>query len=463
MESSKAMFISSLMDDLWKKLYRESSCRSEELKELIEQQKSIWTPPSVFEKCCPRWLANGKQDIALGSSQGAKSHSLACPGGCHKVHPSITLFFDSEKSLTLAILSHRLDPFILYLEQRVSQGTARRKTSLYYEIDGFVRENRSKMRLQQIFGSHLVDLALGALQDSDLAQKNYLEKEMFKKQRKTKICPSIAQLQESLEICFLHGLDEYLDVMSIYCFGRSSKSCRQIANCMARKRMKETRLIVSPLVDGHFLDGYSVFRRSDHLPTVFQKEQGRLVEYTECDSIVCNSQGGGVFAPCIESSADFEWSCEELSFQTLERDWGDIGVHEYIGQKLVVYWECSDADLSGGRKQNSKDCRNLPFVRFRLNASPKRGSKKWSLPFLTFEINVLSSGSEQIDDVTVSFRGLSSLVQIKMDFLCLVRAYASSIENELYASHKKIEEVRPLLSNEKVYLREIQEAASLGT
>lgn len=459
------MFVTSVIDEWWKKFDPGYCNRRQEAFDwecFIERQQLIWTPRHLFEKSCPRWLATGKR-FRQGDSQLlliGKEWS-ACPGGCHKAHPSITLFFDTEQNLTVATLSYILDPFTLYLDRLVQNNTARCKTPLYYELDGYIRENLTKMRQHQGFGSHLVEVAIGALEASDNAQRHQLETVATKKKNST----SYHQLEEVLEICRLHRLEDDLDVMSIYCMRRASKSLGRVASRIAKQRMQKTILSISPLVDGSSLAGFSVFRRILQSDTIIQTEHGRLVEYASCEDIVCSptTEGCGKFKPFPRTKDTFSWNCEELSFANLEREWGDICFQEYLGQKLIASWPAGDVDIpevnerKGGEQLNT----SVPLVDIRLDATPSQGIKTWPMPFIKFKLEVLKSRALQRDEVTVNFSGRVRVVRIDMNFLCLVRAYARTLEASLESRRLQIEESRPLLENEKAYLQEVRQAASL--
>lgn len=467
---SEKMFVTSIIDE-WLKNLDPGGCNRRQQEAFdwdcfIERQQLIWTPPQIFDKSCPRWLATGGKRFLQEDScflPIGKGWS-ACPGGCHKAHPSITLFFNSEQNLTVATISHRLDPFTLYLDRLVQNDTARCKTPLYYELDGYIRENLTKMRQHQGFGSHLVEVAMGALEASDNAQRQHLEAAVAAR-KKNSTSSSYDQLEEVLEICRLHRLEDDLDVMSIYCMRRTSKSMGRVASRIAKQRMQKTRLAISPLVDGSSLAGFSVFRRILHSDTIIQTEQGRLVEYASCEDIVCSptttEECCGEFKPLPSTKDTFSWNCEELSFaNSLQREWGDIGFHEYLGQKLIASWLAGDVDIPEANERNGDQSNSVPLVGIRLNTTPSQGVKTWPMPFINFKLEVLKSRALQKDEVTVNFSGRVRLVRIEMNFLCLVRAYARTLEASLESSRRQIEESRPLLEHEKAYLQEVRQAAS---
>jgi hypothetical protein len=464
---SVEMFVTTVIDEWLKKLDPGGCNRRQEAYEwdcFVERQQLIWTPPHLFDKCCPRWLATGKR-FRQGDSgfQAIGKEWSACPGGCHKAHPSITLSFDSEQNLTVAAISHRLDPFTLYLDRLVQNDTARCKKPLYYELDGYIRENITKMRQNQGFGSHLVEVATGALEASDNAQRQHLEA-VVAATRKKNSTSYYDQLEDVLEICRLHRLEDDLDVMSIYCMQRTSKSMGRIASRLAKQRMQKTKLVVSPLVDGCSLAGFSVFRRILHSDTIVQTEHGRLVEYASCENIICSptTEECDKFKPVPSTKDTFCWNCEELSFANLKREGGDIGLHEYLGQKLIASWLAGNVDVPELAERKGGQSNSVPLVGIRLNATPSQGVKTWPLPFIKFKLDVLKSRADQRNEVSVNFNGRIRLVRIDMNFLCLVRAYARTLEASLESRRLQIEESRPLLEHETAYLREVRQAASLG-
>jgi hypothetical protein len=191
------MFVASVLDEWWRhfgggcdrmdgshprRRYNAKRLGSPEWDEFVKQQRMVWTPPDLFEQCCPRWLASGRLQ-EFGHTTGAttthpseddETQEWPCTGCCNKRHPSITLFFDEKRTTTIAVLSHRLDPFTIILDGRVEEGSAIRKSPLYYELKGYLRENLSQLRRHHEHGGlgpHLVKVAMGALKKSDTVQK----------------------------------------------------------------------------------------------------------------------------------------------------------------------------------------------------------------------------------------------------------------------------------------------------
>jgi hypothetical protein len=422
----------------------------------------------LFEKCCPKFLAGGDQTSFR--SVRLKDGNWSCPGGCNKVHPTITLFFDSEKSRTVAILSFRLNPFTTYFERRMKEGSAISKSPFYYELDGYVRENLHQLREKNdLFGDHLVKAALGALKESDDAQRAVLEQAHRTRKHATR---SFEMLEEVLQICRLHRLSEDLDVFSIHCMQKTNKMFRRIANPIAEQRMRDCQFVVKPLVDGHFISGYSVFRRArgNGTPrhTVIEREQGRMVEYAVCPSIVCHEDSPGRYLPCKEqqigdvtASSEFSWGCEELSFANLEREWGDIGVNEYIGQKILVQWRRNSVDIPGDGRF-STTCADLPVFDLRLTYTAQKPEiLQFSAPLFRLKLDLKRMNAIQVDEVTVSFQGNARILECNTNFMFLVSAYARSFRHALEEKHEQILKTRPLLRHELSFLKEVQMAESL--
>jgi len=432
-------------------------------------QKSVWTPPELFEKCCPRFLGAGGDGQELFHSIRRKDGTWSCPGGCNKIHPTITLFFDTEKLHSVAILSVPLDPFNKYFNSRVKDGSAVCKTPFYYELDGFVRSNLNKLKEQKLFGNHLVKVAMGALRESDLAQSAALEKEHHKQCHAKR---SFDRLEEVLQICRLHRLGEDLDVLSIHCMQKTSRVFRRVATPIAEQRMRVCQFVVTPLVDGYFLSGYSVFRRHQGATnTVVEREQGRMVEYAVSPSFLFHqdTETPGRFTARKnekhleddrgndeENLAQFSWACEELSFANLEREWGDIGVHEYVGQKVRVHWRRGEVDIPD--QDCSTSTADMPVVDIRLNGAPQFSTSLFSL-----NLELQRMDATQVDEVTVCFEGQARIPEMWTSFEFLVACYSRNLENVLAARNEEILKTRPLLRHEQEFLKEVREIAAVAT
>mmetsp|Transcript_30515 Transcript_30515/g.74108 ORF Transcript_30515/g.74108 Transcript_30515/m.74108 type:complete len:653 (+) Transcript_30515:293-2251(+) len=596
----------------------------------MARQKETWTPPDLFDKCCARWLAGGGggrlfdfhdhhhhhhrynshdgthqshnnssissfdsllSHSTFGSSSSSSSSSTTlpgssnyhhcrlkngrwtCNGGCNKLHPTITLFFDASNQKTLAVLSCRLDPFVKYFDSLVDMGVAACKTPYLYELDGYVRQNLHYMTSEQeyqqhqyrsskernnsskknnqhrptpLFKGHLVKVAMGAIEESDAAHRDVLELEHH--HRGGHICPlsnNSSQgpsnqerwselVDDVLDVCLLNDLEEHLDVLTLHCMTRTNTKLRTVATKIIEKRLSETEIVISPFVDGCYMAGYSVFRREQALrKTIIQREHGgRMIEYAVCLPIVCKStsnknHSNDPAVPCCHRRNDdeklknngkamktelsavdshthdpvllghnkltfrtlddtndrFDWDCEELSFANLERDWGDICVHEYIGQNVNIYWRRSKVDMinfqesatdtksvsfaSTASASSSTSSTTLPcdlqFFNVHLSTSKKGpvNINEFSMPHFNLKMDVEQMDATQVDEVTVRFRGKARVVGCQMDFLCLVATYARSLEPKLLRQLKKIEKTRPLLSHELEFFKYVQKASGL--
>ncbi|VEU36836.1 unnamed protein product [Pseudo-nitzschia multistriata] len=524
------MFVTNLLADWWG---RQESNRNVEqdgstYKDFLDHQKTIWIPSELYEKCCPRFLVGGV-------SQRNKKGQFVCVGKCCKIHPTIMLYFDAAKSCTIATLSYRLDPFVRYLDRRVQDGSAVVKSPYYYELDGYVRDNLHRLRYQQrLFGGHFVKVAIGALKESDAAQSKLLEeahlRQLMRRHRPCNLSSNsfsdkesasacvalgieprshqgVERLEMALEICRLWGLGDHLDVLSIDCMLKTSHFFRQLAVPMAEERVNDCEFVVTPLVDGHYTSGYSVFRRgNDDQPRIFEREHGRLVEYAVCPSVLyCQKRygsqaipsgkcmreinKGGRYFPSLHSSVDFRrssnrnekvkpelptgfsWACEELSFANLELECMDIGLREYIGQKINIQWRRTEVDdpgfqrdYSSFRDEKSTGSSDTPEQVFcvKLGWAPtKNGIVDISVPHFGVKLHIPRNSMSQVDDVTFTYKGTAQVLECKSDFTFLVAAYARSLQPYLIARHQQIETHRPLLRHEQEYFEEVQKAASL--
>ena len=562
-----------------------STSNSSTYEEFLEHQKKTWTPIELYEKCCPRFLAGG------GSKQ-TKNGQFVCAyagsGGrrrrCDKIHPTITLYFDATKQCTIATPSQRLDPFLEYLDRRVGEKSAVAKSPYYYELDGFVRDNLHRLRHQQrLFGGHLVKVALGALKESDAAQAALLEDSHLRRhlrrhrrghgrgnrncnpsfppsdrcfddsakfalscsssssmETKTKSSASspsyyqaVERLETVLEICRLWGIGDHLDVLSIDCMLQTSRVFRKVAIPMAQQRVRDCKFVVTPLVDGHYATGYSIFRRgaNDNRRKVFEREHDRLVEYAVCPSMVLLHCGEEIEGDNQESSSDnknipasrnttamsgrylpefrarsnvgsssnrndtetkgsagFSWACEELSLANLELECMDIGLHEYMGQKVIVRWRRCEVDIPNPRHASARDddendrdrdyirasttsvaryessptSADQPVFRLVLGWAPRKvGIVDLSVPHFALKLDVSKNCASQVDDVTFSYEGNARILECRADFCFLVAAYARSLQPYLATEHRQIETKRPLLRHEKEFLGHVQNATSL--
>jgi len=373
--------------------------------------------------------------------------------------PIVTLFYDSEKNLSVAVLSRKTESLEVYFQCRVARGTAFQRSPLYYELRGYVRENLLKIRRHEGFFPHSIVVALGALESSDRAQKSELMEEHWQRLRqrhgqRLENRPDPILLENVLEIARLHRLTEDLDIMSLYFMRRTSKLFGRIAAKISRDKMQKISLKLTPFVDGTVVSGYSRFVRRSSSRLVHANESGVMIEYEKCNEIVCDAIAPGVFVP-RGSSPHFSWQCEEIALANLHRWWGDIVIRDYVGHKLVLSWlvDPSSADATLFKHDY------VPLTVIQLEASPKTGRRSYVASLARITINIsASSSSSVLDDVTFSYNGNATVEKIDLEFLCLVRACARSLIAKLMTENQLRLE-RPMLDHEIRYLAHVKQAA----
>jgi len=465
---------------------------------------------SFFTRMFSKWFArHGEGTSSAGHSFAQTKKKVSSPVA--------TLFFDGDKKMTIAVLSRHVESLEVYFQCRVEQGTAYPRSPLYYELEGYIRENYTKIcRHWQkgCFGMtgdlDTVVLAVGSLEASDKAQRNELmeEREARLKQlharneheEEEKNIVSLARLEEVLEIARLHRLTDDLDVCSIYFMTTTSKLFGRIAARIVQDRLKETHLTLTPFIDGVTVSGYSTFAREESNRLVKCTEQGRAVEYQQLPGIdLFSSSSSGefcVFGGRKETSSDavsngrFSWKCDEIAFENLHRWWGDIVVRDYVGQKLVLSWNLhpGTADAleyyrsnapNNHRGMSTKGTVTLGTVR--VESSPPTGRhQNWPLypccssafhgeslsqrrraTTSSVILDVERSKSIPIDDVTTSYSGTILVHKVRLDFVWLVRASAQFALQRIRSNYRHIEESRPLLPHEIEYLGHVEAIAAL--
>ena len=279
--------------------------------------------------------------------------------------PTVTLFYDGVKRLTVAVLARATASSGLqrYLDGRADQGSAYQVSPLYYELEGYVRENLFEIRKQLssqnddatgCCDESSVSVAIGSLEESDQAQRQELQEKAEEASRtRSQGCDAVDAhtLEAALEIARLHRLNEDLDVLSIYFLRQVSKVFGRVAVKIAHSRLRSIQLVAIPYIDGMMVSGYSKAVRRDGTPMklVRHSEGGRLVEYEECAAIrllpIGTPVACGQYAPSSPTTeGSFSWQCEEIALAQLHRWWGDIAPPDYVGQKLVLSWEAGGAD-----------------------------------------------------------------------------------------------------------------------
>lgn len=376
--------------------------------------------------------------------------------------PIVTLFFDDLKNVTIACLSRKCKALEVYLQCRVAQRSALQRSPLYYELDGYVRDNFVKIRRQKGFYPESIVVAMGALKASDNAQRKGLMEDRLSRLQKhhgksLDHHTSNDLLERALDIARLHRLEDDLDVISIYCMRLTTKTFGKIAARLAKNRLdNNTALLLSPHVDGTLVSGYSKFVRGESSRLVRATENGRTVEYQKCNDIamVPSIHFPGILVPRHENTSTFAWQCEEIALANLHRWWGDIVVRDYVGHKMALSWLPGLVDSLPSQRSR------LPLATVRLEACPDRGHQMVMTPLIRIHLQVTESEARTShDDATTSYKGSSNVQQVELQFPCLVRAAARAALDEM---EKRKRVVRPLLDHEADYLRILRDASKFG-
>lgn len=461
-------------------------------------------------RCLPdrwRWWPLVRGDSFIGNSQEGKPDEGIEEVKLATAQSQVILFFDVAKQRTIAVLSSSMKELVSeYFQCRVAQGTATSQSPLYYELDGYLRENWTQLRHQKGIGLQFtVIVAVGALEASDKAQSEILEKQEKEIMASTrqKQQPNVSEgdpslFESALEICRLHRLGEDLDVFSVYCLGRTgNRICRQIAISLATQRLRQAQLELIPLVDGCPIGGLSTFMRlqSDRNNDTFIQYGGRPMEYVQFPSIpltLASDTCPNKFIP--KQAADdaditvISWGCIELAFSNLEQWWGEC--KEYSGQKLQIRWQPSEVDIvktprasqstnqhppndesqlpvdaqaeqQGHAQQLHCNNKYLDIACLRIEGEVPKQLKKWTASrFCSITLRILESQVTQLDDVEMCYRGSLQFVQAHVDFRALVRAYVKKLLVGLQQEKERIEEQRPLLSRERNYFQAVERAAA---
>jgi hypothetical protein len=182
-----------------------------------------------------------------------------------RLDPMVTLFYDTIKKLTVAVLSQHVDPALtMYLEARLRDGSAYRVSSLYVELEGYIRENRCHI-LQHLSETErdyddetAVTVAIGSLEQSDDAHRQEMEAE------RQVHCDSQQPVDEStlekvLEVACLHRLNEDLDVMSWRCEEIALANLHRWWGDISLPDYEGQKLLLSWVVEPSSVDGMDHF------------------------------------------------------------------------------------------------------------------------------------------------------------------------------------------------------------
>lgn len=223
-----------------------------------EEQRKVWTPPSLLEKCCMQWLAHGPtRTVRSGSNLASVAYRGCC--GCLKEHPKIAL--DFMEGVATASISHAFDPFVQLFTQLPE---AVKVQPLTYQLKNGLLSDHYETIKQKV-GAHLVSIEPKALAASRRYYEKQLEQnEMQREAKRRKVLGGAAPtdvLLTVLEICYNHSLCDHLDVADIAWMRTTCKSSMgKIAARMARDRMRGIKLSYtsySPSWDTDF-DGFEM-------------------------------------------------------------------------------------------------------------------------------------------------------------------------------------------------------------
>jgi hypothetical protein len=494
----------------------------------LGEQRKIWTPSHVFNRCCVRWLAdgdfNGEEDFDGYSSGDSdyydSSFRNGCKGGsrCTGDHPKITLSFDRKQNVTLATISHQLDPFCNYFSQRCAEETARPQSAMVYKLGGFLRPNLTK--LQENFSSHLITVSRKAVASSDRAQAKMQER-IAKRVRIEQ--PVFDRLEEVIDIALLHRLASDLDPISILCMSRTCRMFLKKARQIASQRLRSTRLSITPLVDGmeqhgqSKMNGYDSerFERSGDDCIVWRYDKRNMIDLVFAEQ----DDENGVFCPTDQdtSSSTFSWKSNILPSriwrQEEDDDYSRMGCddNDYVGQHFKLYWHPDPHDGVEVPKRNHGN-HQLPslgvFVgKVDLGITPPEGVTRKRLEvkcgrsnaetaYIEYEVLRSSEREIEMDDTSddeiesdeseednthgeskeehfchakderstqsrkmYEFAGQASFKRLKINFSTLLSIVALQHLNKLKGEYDTIMKTRPLRPAEVEMMAVVQKAA----
>lgn len=471
----------------------------------LAEQRAIWTPQSVFSRCCVKWLADGREsfdEYGLDDEYGFRN---GCDGRCGRDHPIITLRFDKQQNCTTATLSHDFD---IFRQRILDDDRGWPVSATCYTMQGFLRENRTHLASGR-FGAHLVVVAKGALEASDEAQE--LQRQRLERDasaaKVTKLTTA-ATLGSVLRALTNRGpaevarvrLGDLIDLFGLFEMRRTSKDFRQAAETIASERLQSAKFTITPLVDGmekhgeDLLDGFD--SETDEIAGDLECLQRWA--YKKCDNIElapCRSGGGSGAMSAMGSTRlprgkycaaagvePFTWSSNRLKNghrdEAVRFEAWDKFDEDYCGQKLVVRWHPGPQDgVQAGPRvgiyNQIKPTLGVQVVSFELGSDPHLGRhhKESGLGGIsvTYEVTgcVLTKfarerdhddESEDEEAGEVQHSGGARVVDLSVDFGCLVRLHAIQLQRSVKREHQRLQKTRPLTVFEKSYAKEIQSA-----
>lgn len=456
----------------------------------LDEQRQKWLPRHVFNRCCVKWLADGPLSYE-GEYDDPYSCRNGCRGDCGREHPTIELDFDTGRNITTATLTHpELAPFRQYFQQCIDNGTAWVRDRSSYDLNGFLRENQTKLRRQDNFGSHLVTIAAGALEASDAAQLQALEEPPAKRPKTTGL-ENTSLFEDTMNVVNLSGtFEEDLDLFSIYNLRETSKFFRRMAMQIATNRLKTAKFYIMPLINGMIQQD---MERADPLQfddaTCSTDGYSYFLEYTQCENVLLqyDSQpesqehhrlGEASFVPCDPNVAEFSWRYEDRG--------DDEEGREYSGQKLRVFWRPEPVD--GVQERARTDLTSLPSLGVEIgtfdliSTSEEQGRNVRSHMGVTLEYDVLESSEDKIEESSgeneededeedvdendeketfTRYVGRIRIVKLKVDFGALARQHALQLLRKVAREQVEIQRERPLKASEVAYGDQIEAAIKL--
>ena len=494
------------MDEVYAWVDDEREKRRREFFQLLDRGRDIWTPRHIFDRCCVKWLIHGsiQPNDEYGGFYGSPFDPPKGCNGCSRDHPCITLRYDATTKSTIAHLSHRLDPFLHYMNGLALKEEAWPHSASEYKIDGYLRPNLTDLRSHYGFGGHLVKVEDSELGASDAAQlEEEEEKEAneraAKRPRKTEEGEEEDLNTEGLsaaamDVVMKHRLifEVQDDPLTLFCLRQVSKSFKKFAESVASAKVKTLNITVTPLVngmqrfgDGKF-DGYdSETFRSDCFGF---EEDANVAEYTKREKILLDFQpsetGDSGYKPTSIDAATIAWDSGVLDRDPdpEDEDWSDYAENAdcaYCDQMLRVYWHPKDADpvkspvhTTYYREQKSF---GVLIAEFPLGSRYRAGVKNISHSGVAVSFDVLEnniSETEEVDEEDengerrvwryIQYSGRIKLISVKVDFSVLVRLHAFQVMRELHREYERIKKERPLTTTESEYLKFVGIASKQG-
>jgi len=475
---------------------------------ILEQGRRVWTPNNIFNRCCVKWLVDG--DDRRYDVFDEYSPRRGCNGRrCNRDHPTIILRFDAAACVTIATISHRLDPFVRCLN---NLDGAWPHSSTVWRITGYLRPVETALHSRDTgFGGNLVKVEPGSREASDAAQAAELEmveraKNTNKRRRvngddQVGDTKPFIKLEEVICIVAKH-CNMHNDALTLFCMRPVCKLFHKIATSIASLKMKTLNLSITPLVNGTMCYGYDQMSSYD-------EETGDLGTWDVCEgdfkfsqyskksvvSLICHSLEeaeieDGWYHPVNTEDATFDWDSGELLRDAEEyqddHDNAEWAEYAYSGQLMRVFWHPSPEDriCPPGRTDCYAEIKPSLGVRigeFYLQRPPNCGNVTQSQKGITISYEVLESNTSEteeeeeeeeeeemwvgnIDEEGISagsnirrtrryikYSGKIALGRVKVDFGVLVRAHACKVNGELCHKYINILKERPLTPAEKEY------------